>query len=48
MTGRLSGGLLDKVEGDRADQHACPEAHDQSNHGQTYAEAKRDDGADHE
>jgi hypothetical protein len=48
VAGRLAGGLLDEVERDRADQHACAEAHDQPDQGQADAKEKSDKAADHE
>ena len=42
------GRLFDEVEGDRADQHARAEAHDQPDRAQADPEAKRDECADHE
>jgi hypothetical protein len=35
------------TRGDRADQHAGAEAHDQPDHAQRDAEQERDDRADH-
>ena len=46
VTGRHSDRLLDQVEGDRADQHARAEGHDQPDHAQADAEAERDERAD--
>ena len=48
VPGRLPGRLLDEVERDRTDQHACAEGHDQSDRAQADAEEQGDDGADHE
>ena len=38
--------LLDEIEGDGADQHACAEAHDQPDRAQADSKSQRDDGAD--
>ena len=48
VPGSFLDGLLDQVEGERADQHPGAEAHDQADHAQADAEAQRDEGADHQ
>jgi hypothetical protein len=45
---RLVSCLLDQIEGDRADQHAGAEAHDQPDQGQLDSKEERKNGADHE
>ena len=48
IAGRNPERLFDQIEGDRADQHACAEGHDQPDRAETDLEEERDDGTDHE
>jgi hypothetical protein len=48
VAGRHPRRLFDQIEGDRADQHACTEGHDQPDRAQANLEEERDDCTDHE